>query len=91
VWLNRHMEGAQPAKIARVEGGEGEGEPAGVGAAVPSSPPHSVVGEAEWVILRKELLEEEKALAKAKAALAAKRQALPWTPVKDYTLLGGCG
>jgi hypothetical protein len=85
---------AVPAKVPRIDDTT-DAESTGVAsAAAPSvgsaaAPPHPVVGEAEWIALRKELLEEEKALARAKVALAQKRAALPWTPVKEYTLLGG--
>lgn len=44
-----------------------------------------VVGREEWLAARKALLEEEKAFNKARDALTAKRQALPWVKVeKDY-------
>ena len=39
------------------------------------------VSRAEWLAARLALLEEEKALTQARAALAAKRRALPWTAV----------
>lgn len=46
---------------------------------------HVVVPRDEWLSARKELLEEEKAFAKARDALAEKRRALPWTKVtKKY-------
>ena len=45
---------------------------------------HAVLDDAEWIKARQALLEEEKAFCKARMALAAKRQALPWRKVKDY-------
>jgi hypothetical protein len=45
-------------------------------ASIPDSlvdPPHAIArDEAAWLVLRRELLEEEKAMTKAKEALAAK-------------------
>ncbi len=37
----------------------------------------------EWLKARRALLEEEKALTRARDALAAKRRALPWVPVEQ--------
>ena len=46
----------------------------------------------EWKRARMELLEEEKAMSKAVAALAAKRRSLPWTALQeDYTLKDSTG
>ena len=45
-----------------------------------------------WLEARLQLLEEEKALSKAAAALAAKRRSLPWRRVpEDYTFVGNGG
>ena len=52
----------------------------------------TIVGNDEWIAARLELLEEEKQVSKAIAALAAKRAALPWREVsEDYALVGAGG
>jgi len=46
---------------------------------------HEVVSHDEWIKAREILLREEKELTRKKAALAEKRQELPWEKVeKDY-------
>lgn len=73
---------AKRARKARVSGGGG-GAAGGVGTA--GGP--RVVDAATWTAAREALLVEEKALSHARAALAVKRAALPWTPVpEDYVL-----
>lgn len=52
---------------------------------------NNVVGLADWVVARNQLLEAEKNFSKARRALAKKRQELPWTLVKDYELLSATG
>jgi predicted dithiol-disulfide oxidoreductase (DUF899 family) len=53
---------------------------------------HQIVSREEWLAARKELLAEEKAFTRARDALAAKRRALPWTPVeKAYEFDGPDG
>ena len=47
---------------------------------------HKTVSRDEWIEARRDLLAEEKAFAKARDSLAAKRRSLPWNKVdKDYT------
>jgi len=53
-------------------------------AAAPAAKRLKVDQKAAWTEARLALLEEEKALSKAKAALAAKRRALPRLEVEDY-------
>ena len=50
-----------------------------------------IVTDEEWTKTRLLLLEEEKHLSKATAALAQKRAALPWRIVQDYHLVGANG
>jgi len=46
---------------------------------------HTIVGSAEWLVARQELLRKEKAFTKARDELSAARRALPWERVaKDY-------
>ncbi len=46
---------------------------------------HTIVGNAEWLVARQELLRKEKAFTKARDELSAARRALPWERVaKDY-------
>jgi len=46
---------------------------------------HKTVSRDAWIEARRDLLEEEKAFAKTRDSLAAKRRALPWTRVdKNY-------
>ena len=46
---------------------------------------HTIVGGAEWVSARRELLQKEKAFTEARDELSAARRALPWERVaKDY-------
>jgi len=52
---------------------------------------HVVVSDEEWIQARLALLEEEKALSKAVAALAAKRAALPAVAVSDYAFVTAAG
>lgn len=52
---------------------------------------NDVVGLADWVAARNQLLEAEKNFSKARRALAKKRQELPWTLVKDYELFSASG
>lgn len=48
-----------------------------------------VASREAWLAARLELLEEEKALTRARDAVTAKRQALPWVPVEtDYRFEG---
>lgn len=50
--------------------------------------PAKVVTPEEWLAARKELLQEEKALARAQLALAEKRRNLPWVKVeKGYDMV----
>ena len=54
--------------------------------------PHQIVSHEDWLEARKALLAEEKALTRARDALAEKRRALPWTPVReDYVFDGPDG
>lgn len=47
---------------------------------------HEIVSPEDWLAARRALLAEEKALTRARDALAARRQALPWVKVdKRYT------
>ena len=56
----------------------------------PSTPP--TVSPQEWDAAREELLVEEKALMRARDALAAKRRRMPWMAVeKDYAFVGPDG
>lgn len=51
-----------------------------------------VAGREEWLTARKALLEEEKALTRAREAVAEKRRALPWVCVEeDYRFEGADG
>ena len=51
-----------------------------------------IVDEQDWIAARKELLEEEKALQKARDALARKRRELPWREIsQDYVFEGEHG
>lgn len=51
-----------------------------------------IVDNEEWTKARIELLEEEKALSRATAELAAKRRRLPWCEIKeDYVLTDSNG
>jgi len=53
---------------------------------------HAIVDSATWIEARKVLLKEEKALTKAREALAEKRRQLPWTLVaKPYEFEGESG
>ena len=53
---------------------------------------HAIVDSETWIEARKVLLNEEKALTKAREALAKKRRQLPWTPVaKPYEFEGEGG
>lgn len=46
----------------------------------------------EWLAARQDLLTEEKALTRARAAVAEKRRALPWVLVEDdYRFVGAAG
>jgi predicted dithiol-disulfide oxidoreductase (DUF899 family) len=46
---------------------------------------HTIVGNAEWLVARQELLRKEKTFTKARDELSAARRALPWERVaKDY-------
>jgi predicted dithiol-disulfide oxidoreductase (DUF899 family) len=46
---------------------------------------HTIVGNAEWLVARRELLRKEKTFTKARDELSAARRALPWERVaKDY-------
>jgi predicted dithiol-disulfide oxidoreductase (DUF899 family) len=48
--------------------------------------PHSIVSQEEWLVARRALLAEEKALTRARDELNRKRRALPWIKVdKSYT------
>jgi predicted dithiol-disulfide oxidoreductase (DUF899 family) len=54
--------------------------------------PTSVATKEEWLEDRRALLEEEKALTRARDALAEKRRALPWVRVdEDYTFESEAG
>ena len=54
--------------------------------------PTSVATKEEWLEARRALLEEEKALTRARDALAEKRRALPWVRVdEDYTFESEAG
>jgi predicted dithiol-disulfide oxidoreductase (DUF899 family) len=47
---------------------------------------HRIVNHEEWLAARRALLDEEKALTRARDALAKRRRELPWEEVtKDYT------
>ena len=60
--------------------------------AVPADALPPVVSPAEWERAHAELLVEEKALTRARDALAAKRRRMPMTPVtKDYRFAGPAG
>lgn len=51
-----------------------------------------IVSPAEWDAARQDLLVEEKALGKARDALAAKRRRMPWMAVdKEYRFDGPNG
>ena len=51
-----------------------------------------IVDEQEWTTARQELLEEEKALQRARDALARKRRELPWRQIdQDYAFEGENG
>jgi len=51
-----------------------------------------IVSPEEWEAARQELLVEEKALTRARDAMAAKRRRMPWTAVeKDYRFDGPDG
>jgi predicted dithiol-disulfide oxidoreductase (DUF899 family) len=51
-----------------------------------------IVSPQEWEAARQELLVEEKALTRARDAMAAKRRRMPWTEVdKDYQFEGPTG
>src|SRR5689334_3858529 len=51
-----------------------------------------IVSSQEWEDARQALLVEEKALTKARDALAAKRRRMPWTAItKDYRFEGPTG
>ena len=53
---------------------------------------HEIVSREDWIAARKDFLAEEKAFTRARDALAAKRRALPWTPVdEDYVFDGPDG
>lgn len=53
---------------------------------------HAVATRADWLVARKALLEREKALTRARDALRAERQALPWVRIeKDYVFEGPQG
>lgn len=53
---------------------------------------HEIVSREDWVAARRELLKEEKALTRARDALAARRRALPWVRVgKDYVFEDASG
>lgn len=56
-----------------------------------SHTPPAIVSKEEWLKARVDILNEEKALSKATAALAAKRRNLPWVLIPDYTLVGSDG
>jgi predicted dithiol-disulfide oxidoreductase (DUF899 family) len=46
---------------------------------------HTIVGNAQWLVARQELLRKEKAFTNARDELSAARRALPWERVaKDY-------
>jgi predicted dithiol-disulfide oxidoreductase (DUF899 family) len=48
-------------------------------------PEHTIVGNAEWLVARRELLRKEKAFTRARDELSAARRALPWERVaKNY-------
>ncbi len=52
----------------------------------------TVVSQAEWLIARKELLEEEKALTRHRDEIDRQRRGLPWVRVeKDYLFDGASG
>ena len=51
-----------------------------------------VVSPEEWEAARQELLVDEKALTRARDAMAAKRRRMPWQPVdKQYEFIGPQG
>ena len=51
-----------------------------------------IVSREEWLSARRALLEEEKALTRAREAVAEKRRALPWVPVEEnYVFESGDG
>jgi predicted dithiol-disulfide oxidoreductase (DUF899 family) len=56
-----------------------------------SQGPNAVVSRDDWLVARKALLNEEKAAFRARLALAAKRQALPWVKIPDYQFQGPSG
>ena len=46
---------------------------------------HKIVSRQEWIIARKKLLEEEKALTRRSDEVARRRQELPWVRIqKEY-------
>lgn len=56
------------------------------------TPPHPTTTAADWLKTRRELLQQEKALTRARDALTAAIRALPWTRVeKDYVFTGETG
>lgn len=48
----------------------------------PTSAQPSIVSAAEWLAARRDFLREEKAFTRQRERLAARRRALPWTPVR---------
>lgn len=50
---------------------------------------HKTVSRDEWLVARRALLAEEKALLKAHDALAAKRRAMPWVKVEKTYVFDG--
>lgn len=54
--------------------------------------PNDIVTREQWLEARRAHLEDEKALTRARDALAARRRALPWVRIeKDYALTGTGG
>src|SRR5258708_19215470 len=51
-----------------------------------------IVSPQEWAAAREQMLVKEKALTRARDALAAERRRMPWVPVeKDYEFAGPAG
>ena len=46
---------------------------------------HEIVSREEWLAARTALLDAEKKLAEARAAVVDQRRTLPWTPVEKNT------
>ena len=54
--------------------------------------PHQIVSQEEWLVARRELLRQEKALTRENDRLAAARRDLPWVRIeKDYVFEGAQG